>query len=371
VQLHDEQARRQALEEELLRRETRFRALMECSSDCKMIIDPSGLVAYASPSTERLLGYEHDECRDQQAFAFLCPEELPRVRAAFSQLLQNPQPALAGEILVHTRDGSPRACHLTATNRLADPAVGGIVLNAYDITERKRAEAQVLQSAKLASLGLVAGGIAHELRNPLAIISANTELLTRCCDDPQLLKQCTRRVSAAVQRASAIIENMLNFASSRNESTAWVDLRAAFEDTLLLLQDHLTLQGIRARTHIPPGLPPILGNAQLLQLVFTNLILNACNAMPRGGALHVSMQLHECAWVEIVFRDHGDGMSPEQVAHLFDPFLTSVPNGKGTGLGLSVSHSIIEQHRGSIDVQSRLGKGTTFTIRLPVAATPA
>lgn len=146
-----------------------------------------------------------------------------------------------------------------------------------------------------------------------------------------------------------------------------VELSLTLEDTLVLLHEHIALQGIKLRKYIRPGLPKVQGNAGLLQLVFTNLIMNACNVMPPGGTLVVSMRPDGAGWAKIEFRDNGHGIPPERLPEIFDPFITSEPNGRGTGLGLAVSRTIIRQHQGSIDVQSQVGQGTTFTIRLPAA----
>lgn len=490
----DAETRRRDLDQELWRTEERFRALIERTSDCIMVLDRDGIVGYASPSSERLLGCEHEWCIGKNLLALVCPEDVPRARADFVRVLKNPQAALSGDLRFQHQDGSQRVCEITATNLLDDPAVGGIVLNAHDITkrrqaeealqaseqrfrsmaeavpvgfwmltpdwgqmlyvspaaakisgrtcedlckqpdlwrrnihaddhrrvvsfatehhgqpfeveyrivrpdgevrwirqvtapirnesgeltvvtgimeditERKRAEAQLLQAAKLASLGVLAGGIAHELRNPLAIISVNIELLTQHSNDARVLRQCVRRIQAATERSSHIIENLLSFASPRRASMAPVELSLTLEDTLVLLHEHIALQGIKLRKYIRPGLPKVQGNAGLLQLVFTNLIMNACNVMPPGGTLVVSMRPDGAGWAKIEFRDNGHGIPPERLPEIFDPFITSEPNGRGTGLGLAVSRTIIRQHQGSIDVQSQVGQGTTFTIRLPAA----
>jgi signal transduction histidine kinase len=145
-----------------------------------------------------------------------------------------------------------------------------------------------------------------------------------------------------------------------------VDVVAAAEEVLVLLADHLLLHRVKLCKELPPGLPPVRGNGQLLQQVFVELVLNACSAMPHGGTLTITAATLDARWVTVRFRDTGQGIPSEQLSRVFDPFFTSKPS--GTGLGLSVSHAIIRQHEGTIGVASTVGQGATFTIRLPRAA---
>jgi len=167
-----------------------------------------------------------------------------------------------------------------------------------------------------------------------------------------------------------IIENLLKFARPQSERMREVDLNAVLEETLALLAHQMTLQKITVRKEFQGGLPRVYDNPDLLQQVFTNLFLNASNAMPQGGTLTVTTRATEAGeassrGVEIQFSDTGHGIPPENLSKIFDPFFTTMPVGKGVGLGLSISYSIIQQHQGSIEVESQVGKGTTFTIRLP------
>jgi len=227
-------------------------------------------------------------------------------------------------------------------------------------------EAQLIQTAKMASLGVMAGGIAHELRNPLGIVSASAQLLLEHSDDGQLRPQCAQKIHAATQRASMIIENLLKFARPMGERMGEVDLNAVLEETLVLLAHQMTLQKVTLLKEFQTDLPKVYGNAGLLQQVFTNLILNARSAMPQGGTLMVTTRATEAGEVEMRFRDTGCGMPPENLPKIFDPFFTTMPVGQGIGLGLSISYSIIQQHQGTIEVESEVDQGSTFIIRLPV-----
>ncbi|MBI1876862.1 MAG: PAS domain-containing protein, partial [Chloroflexi bacterium] len=178
----------------------------------------------------------------------------------------------------------------------------GIVAVGRDLTEYRQLEAQLIQSAKMASLGVMAGGIAHELRNPLGIIAASAQLLLERPDDAQLRSQCAQKIQAATQRASLIIENLLKFARPQGSlQMGEVNSQAVLEETLAMLAHQMLLQQVTLRKEFQPDLPPVYGNAELLQQVFTNLTLNACNAMPQGGILKITGRITETDQVELQF----------------------------------------------------------------------
>lgn len=243
--------------------------------------------------------------------------------------------------------------------------VTGIVAIGRDLTEQRRLEAQLIQSTKMASLGVMAGGIAHELRNPLGIISASAQLLQDHLDDPNMQGECTKKIHDATKRASLIIENLLKFARPMTVRMQMIDVNSVLEETFAIMTHQLVLQQVSLVKHLAPNLPEVYGNPALLQQVFTNLILNACNAMVEPGRLTVATRGHASNLVEIQFEDTGCGIAADALPKIFDPFFTTRPIGKGTGLGLSISYSIIQQHRGEIAVRSAAGVGSTFVVSLP------
>lgn len=270
------------------------------------------------------------------------------------------------ELALRTREGGqvPIAWNC-APMRDDQGKVVGIVAVGRDLTERRRMEAELIRSSKIAALGVMAGGIAHELRNPLAIIAAAAQALGTQPYAESLWAEALQKIHSAIQRASLIIENLLRFAHPSTERRENVDVNALVEETLALLAPRMMQQRIDVRAELQPPLPIIQANRNLLQQVFTNILLNACNAMPQGGALTVATRADPGDHVEIRFTDTGYGILPEHLSKVFDPFFTTMPVGQGTGLGLSISYSIIEQHQGTIQVESEAGKGATFTVRLP------
>ncbi len=242
-----------------------------------------------------------------------------------------------------------------------------------DITERIELEAQLSQSDKLSSIGLLAAGVAHEVNTPLAVISSYTQMLSKQLQgDPQksgLLEKITRQTF----RASEIVNNLLNFSRTSGSEIGDVDVNKVIADTLALLEHQFKVARVEVENSPSLKLPAIQGNAGRLQQVFLNLFLNAKDAMPGGGKLRVTTMNGESVSVRV--SDSGSGIAPEHIQRIYDPFFTtknSLREGqpRGTGLGLSVSYGIIQEHAGKIRVESHPGAGTTFVLDFPLSKKP-
>jgi signal transduction histidine kinase len=242
----------------------------------------------------------------------------------------------------------------------------GVVAVGRDLSEHRKLEMQLLQSQKLASLGVMAGGIAHEIRNPLAVCSSAAQFLKNAEIQPGFRDECVSRILDGINKASSIIENLLRFArpSSSSEMTpiAIVDV---IRDSLQLVSNQAKIGKIAITENLSGTPMAVYGNANLLQQMFVNLFLNAFNSMPEGGTLTVTVKPGEGGAL-ISIEDSGCGISPEHLGKIFDPFFTLSPVGKGTGLGLSICYSIVKQHLGNIEVQSVEGECTIFTVYLPL-----
>jgi signal transduction histidine kinase len=235
-----------------------------------------------------------------------------------------------------------------------------------DLTERRKLEAHLLQSQKLAALGVMAGGIAHEVRNPLAVCSSAAQFLLQEQDDPELRQECARKIHAATKRACMIIENLLRFARPSVETELkQIDLASVLTETLSLVITQARVQKIELVTQLPPEPVWISGIEALLQQAFLNLFLNTIKAMPEGGILTTALDCGKDG-VRVRISDTGHGIAPRDLDKIFDPFYTTAPVGQGSGLGLSICYSIIKQHLGAIEVDSQPGVGTTITVRLPI-----
>ena len=249
-----------------------------------------------------------------------------------------------------------------------DGEVAGMVAVGRDLTEHHSMEQLLIQSDKLASLGVMAGGIAHQLRNPLAIIAMSAGLAKGSGADEALREKCLEKIDTATKRASEIIDNLLKFARPQSDQTVLIDVAELLEASFRLTSDQLVSHRVTAHVDASDHLSKVLGSPGLLQQVFINLSLNACDAMPSGGHLAASIASGSDGTVRIAFRDIGEGIPPENLPRLFDPFFTTEPAGPGrVGLGLSTAYGIVKQHGGAIEVESEPGCGSTFTVSLPAA----
>jgi len=227
---------------------------------------------------------------------------------------------------------------------------------------------QLLQSRKMAAVGTLTSGVAHELNNPLNNISLTVETLLDDFDDMEEERKKTllEDIFTQVQRASATVRNLLDFTRKDHPVFTAVEVPALLEASLNLVRNELALARVEASVNVARDLPRVNGNPRNLQQVFLNLFLNAVEAMPDGGALRVAATLREGS-VRISVQDTGSGIAPEHLDQVFEPFFTTKEAGEGTGLGLSVSYSIVEKHGGRLEVESEPGRGTTFTVTLPAA----
>ncbi len=245
--------------------------------------------------------------------------------------------------------------------------VEGTLVAIEDITERVRLEEQLQQTEKLSSIGLLAAGVAHEVNTPLTGISSYAQLLMQQVPESDPRHQLLEKIYRQTSRASAIVNNLLNFSRVSDSRFTEVNLNRVLDDTIQLLEAQLRNTQIEVVRRYADQLPPAYGNAPKLQQVFMNLILNARDAMPRGGRLEISTEANETMAI-ISFRDTGVGILPEHLPKLYDPFFTTKQIGQGTGLGLAVSYGIIKDHGGHIHVESQPGKGTLFQITIPLTS---
>jgi len=235
--------------------------------------------------------------------------------------------------------------------------------------ELSHREEQIIQSKKLASLGILTAGVAHEITNPLNNISmiAQTydELYNQIPDRERL--DLMQKVDAETERIRKIVKNLLDFSKPKDANPTEADINTVIQKTLTLVQNMIDVQNIETVIRLEEGLPRLFVDAHQVQQVLVNLITNAVQAMTSGGRLFISSRQGKGGdSVEITVKDTGKGIQPEFLSHIFDPFF-STKGEAGTGLGLSVSYGIIKNHRGDIRVESKPGVGTTFTVELPIA----
>jgi PAS domain S-box-containing protein len=239
----------------------------------------------------------------------------------------------------------------------------GTIIVFEDITDKIRLQQQLVTSEKLASIGLLSAGVAHEINTPLTGISSYVQMLQKQISDTHFA-QILEKIEAQTDRVSRIIKNLLNFARNPADFAFHrVNLKENLQEIISLIDYKLKTMNIHLELDLA-SVKPIWGQGERLQQVLINIILNAIDAMPQGGTLSLALtETNGEALIKIT--DTGTGIKEQHLPHIFDPFFTTKGLGKGTGLGLSISYAIIKEHEGRITVQSEIGKGTSFTIAIP------
>jgi PAS domain S-box-containing protein len=503
LQEAEERAQRKRAEAELVRQERYFRALTENSQDVLTILDRDGVLRYTSPSLKQVLGYEPHELAGRNAFELVHPDDVPAAKQAFAMLLQKPELTITHEFRFRRRDGTWCWLETLGRDRHDDPAIAGLVLNARDVSERKRAEAKMRlqstalestanaivitdrtgtvlwvnpaftaltgysageivgqnprllnsgkqdrafyqtlwetilagrvwrselvnrrkdgslysesntitplrdeggeishfiavkqditehkkleadlrQAQKMEAVGQLAGGVAHDFNNLLTVIRGNAELVLMQEKLRAEASGCLKHVIAAAERAAKLTQQLLLFSRKQVMQSQPARLNEVIANLTKMLQ-RVIREDIVLECRYAEPLPLVHADAAMLEQAMLNLVVNARDAMPRGGHLLIStekLRLDETAarnhpegrpgeFVCLTVKDTGSGVAPENLHRIFDPFFTTKEPGKGTGLGLSTVYGIIKQHSGWVEVSSQLDAGTRFSIYLPALA---
>jgi PAS domain S-box-containing protein len=234
--------------------------------------------------------------------------------------------------------------------------------------ELKASEASLVQSEKMSSLGLLSAGIAHELKNPLGIILQGIAYVQLSVEDETVKEVCERTKKSAI-RADKIIQNLLNFARQTPPSLSETDIRALIEDVLVMVEHQMSLRNIKVIRDFPFDIPTIMVDSNQMKQVFINIFINATDAMKDGGMITITiaqvLDKEGQPYLAIKITDTGKGIPEDVINKVFDPFYTTKRDSGGTGLGLSVTKGIIDHHKGIIDIESKIGEGTTIIIMFP------
>jgi len=334
--------------------------------DGVLVLGPTALVLSVNQAAERIFGFSRAEASGKHYIDVFAGH--PGVRNIIERIYDDPCAAGTLETRVTPAGAEPMPVAIT-WSLLADEPEGSqtIVLNLHDLTEVKRIERKWRRGQRLAALGTMAAGLAHEVRNPLAGIRGASQLLARETDKNAGLKDFLDVIVREVDRLDRTVEQMLDLARPMEPKLAEIALEDVIDRALAVLKSQMTDAGVDVKKSAPAQAAKISADAEQLTQVFLNLFLNALDAMPDGGTLSVTIREETCGGdapaVVAEVRDTGQGMSQQTLEHLFMPFYTN--REKGSGLGLAISHKIVEEHGGSIDVSSEEGKGSTFIVSLP------
>jgi len=346
--------------------------ILESLDDGLLVLDLNDRVVRWNPAMETLSGVSKGDATGRRLDELFEASFVEALRAARRDAplgttlsrLQLGQRVEGGSPLILNAAVVP----LRASSESGITTVGTIVI-IEDVTRRVQLEEQLQISEKMASIGLLAAGVAHEVNTPLTGISSFTQMLLEGADPEDPKTKVLEKIERQTFRAAKIVNGLLNLSrpgtASSMEVTA-VDVNIIIADVLSLLEHQFQLQRVTVRRELSEQPVAVTGTEQKLQQVFLNLFLNAKDAMPKGGWLSVATRAEQGqAVVEV--SDTGSGIPSEYLARIYDPFFTTKAIGQGTGLGLSITYGIVREHDGTIDCESSMGQGTRFTLRFPLA----
>ena len=365
VILRDITERKQA--ERLLRQsEERYRRLISVSP-LAVIVNRGNRVIFINDAGVRLFGaVKAEEILGKSPVDLFHPESRALVGKRISQLLEGSPNVPVVEEKIVTLDGTSIDVEVNAA-RFMDEEGPAIVAMIWDVSERKRLQEQLRRTERIAELGTLASGMAHEIGTPMNVILGRAEyLMDRVKDEP--VKRGLQTIVVQVERITRVMNQLLAFARRKSPDRGPVALKAIIENSVEMFQERLARNRVLVELKAEEPCPNVLADIDQMSQVLINLIMNAVHAMPDGGTLRIGLT-QENDMVKLTVADTGHGIPQEALKKIFEPFFTTKEFGKGTGLGLTVVKGIIEEHQGSIAVESLPGGGTTFTILLP--AVPA
>jgi len=362
---------RREMERRLHQQQEFARRLIASFPDLILVLDTAARYTFISPSIKEVLGFEPEEAPDLQLGDRTHSEDRPALRSLFNEILAGRQSFASLEVRVRHKDGEWRRirCHFSP---LFDEQgkIEGVVISGRDVTEVKRLEEQLIQAEKLAAMGQMLAGVAHELNNPLTAVLGVTEVLR----DKQIPDEAIRRqlelTHRQARRAARIVQNLLEFSRPASPQKKPLDLNSLIERTLQLHEHSLRRNNIAVEFRPQPDLPGVVGDGNQLIQVFLNLVTNAEQAIREvrdTGRIQIRLAQGN-GRLSVTVQDDGIGLKPETIPRLFDPFYTTKRPGGGTGLGLSICMSIVREHGGNIEAQALPAGGSAFVVYLPAAS---
>ena len=355
------------LQRELIETKNFLESIVEKAGDAISVVDLEGKILFWNEGAERIYGYKAEEAVGKNLSELLSPlDEKSRAeeKRSTEELMVRVQ---RGEVIPHVevkrraKDGREIMTSMTISPlRDAAGTIIGTSRICRDITQLKKAEERLLLAERLSCLGELTAGVAHELRNPLTGIKINTQVLSRKKELSDVEKRLLDSTQEGIEKIQKIVDDMLHFAKPKSSHFKQEEINGVVEKSLAILQAKLKIGNISSVFQPGKGLPPVNIDIHQIQQVLINLMLNAIQAMEKGGKLNIRTFSETGGGIGVAVKDTGEGIPAGHLKKIFDPFFTT--KSEGTGLGLSISLKILEKHGATIDVVSREGEGSTFTI---------
>ena len=341
--------------------------ILESLNDGLAVVDRDDRVVRWNRRLEELYGIRHEDAVGRRLEQVLDPGFYEVLRSSRND---SPEGAAIYRAPISSKHEAPRRLLVNvATTPLRDMsgAIAGTIVVVEDISTRVQLEEQLQISEKMASIGLLAAGVAHEVNTPLTGISSFVQMLMQNTDADDPRAQVLEKIERQTFRAAKIVNGLLNLARPAQVDSGPVDVNAVINDVLSLLEHQFRTGRIQVRKELTASVPAVMGIEYKLQQVFLNLFMNARDAMPKGGWLTIATRATgDSATVEVA--DTGSGIPADQLSRIYDPFFTTKDIGKGTGLGLSITYGIVQEHGGTITCDSAIGHGTRFRLTLPLVS---
>ncbi len=325
-----------------------------------------GNITYYGMGSELIFGWQKNEIIFKHV-SMLHPPEDAKSKLPFIIAQVNSQEEFETELELIKKNGQRFPVTLTVS-QFIDPEgkLAGYIFIAKDITEKRKLEYQVFQAEKMAAIGQLAAGMAHEINNPLFVIAGRLEMILAEKRLAQKFRSTLDIMNSQVDRIRKLVDRMLKFARKTPPKLEMLNINDVIEGVLPLLTYHkLPASNIEIEKYLDRGLPAVKGDLNQLQEVFVNLLINAYQAMPEGGKVTIKTTDSNNGFIQIQISDSGQGIPDDNLKNIFMPFFSTKKD--GTGLGLSICYNIIKSHGGDIDIESQVNRGTTFTIKLPFA----
>jgi PAS domain S-box-containing protein len=361
---------RREMERRLFQQQEFARRLVDSFPDLILVLDAAGRYTFTSPRVKEILGYETEEYDRQELGERTHIEDRAPLQSLFGEVVAGRKSFASLEIRVRHKQGEWRRIRCHFSPLFAETGqIDGVIISGRDVTELKRLEEQLIQAEKLAAMGQMLAGVAHELNNPLTAILGVTELLRERAGFDESAKRQLELTHRQARRAARIVQNLLEFSRPAAPQKIPLDVNSLIERTLQLHEHSLRRNSVEVEFTPHPGLCQVVGDANQLIQVFLNLITNAEHAIREvRESGRIQIRLGQIGGhVSVTVQDDGIGILPEALPRIFDPFYTTKRPGGGTGLGLSICMSIVKEHSGTIDVETLPVGGSAFTIFLPVA----